>query len=167
VRLGADDAALLRTALGLAVDDLAADASAEASSAEFQDRQVQGLVRMADAFVAYRVETPAGRPGADRHQLMVVLREEPASPEGHIAEIPDHGAVGHIAHKCLERLACDTTLVDADMGRKQRVVSGPMRWALMARDGGCRFPSCNQRKWVDAHPIIPWMNGGPRPGTTS
>jgi hypothetical protein len=161
VRLGADDAALLRTALGLAVDDLAADASAEASSAEVQDRQVQGLVRMADAFVAYRGETPDGRPGADRHQLTVVLRDEPASPEGHIAEMPDHGAIGHIAHKCLERLACDATLVDADTGRKQRVVSGPMRRALMARDGGCRFPGCNQRKWVDAHHIIPWMHGGP------
>jgi hypothetical protein len=31
----------------------------------------------------------------------------------------------------------------------------------MARDGGCRFPGCNQRKWVDAHHIIPWMHGGP------
>ncbi len=142
VRLGADDAALLKTALGLAEKE-ETDASAEAplTPSDAIDRKVQALVRIADAFV--KGPPPEGRPGADRHSLTVIVREEAASPEGHIAELPDHGSVGHIAKKCLERLCCDATLVEADTGRKQRVVSGPMRRALLARDRSCRFPGCH------------------------
>jgi HNH endonuclease len=36
-----------------------------------------------------------------------------------------------------------------------------MRRALDARDEGrCRFPGCENRRWVDAHHILHWARGG-------
>ncbi|HRE87621.1 MAG TPA: DUF222 domain-containing protein [Myxococcota bacterium] len=152
VRLGADDAALLKRAL---------EAAREGDSAEAPtgEERVSALVRLADAFIAE--DPPDGRPGADRHQLVVVMKAEVASPEGMVAMVANDGPMGALAQRCVERLACDATLVDADTGRKQRVVSPPLRRALQVRDGGCRFPGCTNRRWVDAHHIIPWSHGGP------
>src|SRR5579859_951136 len=54
-----------------------------------------------------------------------------------------------VSGRTLERFACDCTmsrvlLADSqviDVGRATRVVSGPVRRALKARDKGCRFPA--------------------------
>ena len=35
-----------------------------------------------------------------------------------------------------------------------------MRRALQARDAGCRFPGCNHHRFVDAHHIQHWADGG-------
>jgi hypothetical protein len=68
-----------------------------------------------------------------------------------------------------ERLTCDAALVghmiDADgepmdMGRKTRIVSGPLRRALIRRDKGCRFPGCTRVRFVDAHHVHHWVHGG-------
>jgi hypothetical protein len=44
--------------------------------------------------------------------------------------------------------------------RKTRVVPAAMRRALVARDGGCRFPGCTNWRFVDAHHIVHWADGG-------
>ncbi|MDQ3681205.1 MAG: HNH endonuclease, partial [Actinomycetota bacterium] len=35
-----------------------------------------------------------------------------------------------------------------------------IRRALRVRDGGCRFPGCTQRRFVDGHHIVHWSRGG-------
>ena len=35
-----------------------------------------------------------------------------------------------------------------------------LRRALQSRDRGCRFPGCNQHRFVDAHHIHHWADGG-------
>ncbi len=73
-----------------------------------------------------------------------------------------------IAAEAVRRLACDckvqAVLHDARhglaMGRELRVVNRHQRRALRIRDRGCRFPGCGQTRWVDAHHIIHWTNGG-------
>jgi hypothetical protein len=35
-----------------------------------------------------------------------------------------------------------------------------MRRALKRRDGGCRFPGCPDTRFVDAHHIEHWADGG-------
>jgi hypothetical protein len=48
-----------------------------------------------------------------------------------------------------------------DIGRKSRAVPTAMRRALDLRDGGrCRFPGCENSRWVDAHHIVHWARGG-------
>lgn len=46
-----------------------------------------------------------------------------------------------------------------DVGRKTRTVPAPIGWALALRDGGCRFPGC-ENQIVDAHHVTHWAAGG-------
>src|SRR5207253_1663265 len=63
------------------------------------------------------------------------------------------------------RIACDcslTAVVDGEAQGTQRVVPGPMRRALVARDKGCRFEGCDMpAAWTDSHHIKHWADGGP------
>ncbi|WCN79301.1 HNH endonuclease signature motif containing protein [Micromonospora sp. LH3U1] len=71
----------------------------------------------------------------------------------------------------VRRLACDAAILPAvlggagqvlDVGRQRRLISGPLRRALVLRDGGCAFPGCDRPpRWCDAHHIQHWADGGP------
>ena len=74
-----------------------------------------------------------------------------------------------VSSRTLERFVCDCTmsrvlLADSqviDVGRATRVVSGPTRRALKARDKGCRFPGCDRPvNWTSPHHIEFWAHGG-------
>jgi hypothetical protein len=57
-------------------------------------------------------------------------------------------------------------LHDADgnpvgIGRTARNIPAWLWRALMARDGGCVFPGCGTRRFVDGHHIEHWEDGGP------
>ena len=69
----------------------------------------------------------------------------------------------------MRRLSCDGSVVHiadgADgapltVGRRQRTVSPAIRRALWARDGGCAFPGCTHTRFVDAHHVRHWAQGG-------
>jgi hypothetical protein len=69
----------------------------------------------------------------------------------------------------IRRLTCDGSIVrmtdgvngePLDVGRKQRIVPVAIRRALIARDGGCSFPGCTRRHFVDAHHVRHWSQGG-------
>jgi hypothetical protein len=47
-----------------------------------------------------------------------------------------------------------------NIGRKTRIVPPAIRRAVQRRDGGCRFPGCSCSRFVDAHHIIHWADGG-------
>jgi hypothetical protein len=52
--------------------------------------------------------------------------------------------------------------IPLDVGRCRRLVNGPLRRALVARDRGCSFPGCDRdARWTDAHHAVPWSHGGP------
>jgi hypothetical protein len=74
-----------------------------------------------------------------------------------------------ISSKTVERWACDCNLtrvllndsVPIDVGRAERVIKGPKRRALIARDKHCRWPGCERpAPWCDGHHIVHWINGG-------
>jgi hypothetical protein len=73
-----------------------------------------------------------------------------------------------VAIETARRLACDASLVrllERDgqplrIGRKTRAVPPALRRALNARDRGCRFPGCGSRRFLDAHHIEHWVDGG-------
>ncbi|MEU1745859.1 HNH endonuclease signature motif containing protein [Micromonospora arida] len=70
----------------------------------------------------------------------------------------------------VRRLACDATILPAvlggagqvlDVGRQRRLISGPLRRALVLRDRGCAFPGCDRPpRWCHAHHIHHWADGG-------
>ncbi|MFI6781044.1 DUF222 domain-containing protein [Micromonospora sp. NPDC050276] len=71
----------------------------------------------------------------------------------------------------VRRLACDAAVLPAvlggagqvlDVGRQRRLITGPLRRALVLRDGGCAFPGCDRPpRWCAAHHILHWADGGP------
>lgn len=71
----------------------------------------------------------------------------------------------------VRRLACDAAILPAvlggagqvlDVGRQRRLITGPLRRALVLRDGGCAFPGCDRPpRWCAAHHIRHWADGGP------
>jgi hypothetical protein len=69
----------------------------------------------------------------------------------------------------VRRLSCDASLLRVlenehgeplDVGRKTRSIPPAIRRALNTRDGGCRFPGCTHQRYVDAHHIEHWADGG-------
>ena len=85
---------------------------------------------------------------------------EPAAPY-----IEDVAAV---ADETARRIACDASVVvmteregeTVDVGRRTRAIPPAIRRALTHRDGGCAFPGCTSRRFVDAHHIEHWADGG-------
>ncbi|MDQ1514971.1 MAG: hypothetical protein QOE80_801 [Actinomycetota bacterium] len=75
-----------------------------------------------------------------------------------------------IAPETARRLACDAAVIRVlvgnngnvlDIGRQSRSIPTALRRALRRRDGGCRFPGCSNRRFVDGHHIQYWSKGGP------
>ena len=79
--------------------------------------------------------------------------------------------VGSVHPEVARRLACDASISRVitrgaseplDVGRRTPVVPGPMRRAVVVRDGHCRFPGCDRPPaWCDAHHVVHWADGGP------
>jgi Domain of unknown function (DUF222)/HNH endonuclease len=89
----------------------------------------------------------------------------------HVDEKSLRGGAGRsdLAVETMKRLTCDGSLITIvedergtplDVGRKQRTVSTPLKRALWSRDRGCSFPGCQRTRYVDAHHIRHWANGG-------
>ena len=102
----------------------------------------------------------ASNSAADHHQIV-----------GHVDVSALHGGIGRsdLPIGTIKRLTCDGSIVtvveDArgtplDVGRKQRTVSTPLKRALWSRDRGCTFPGCRNTRYVDAHHVRHWANGG-------
>jgi hypothetical protein len=140
-----------------ATPDLAAEPQAA--------RQADALALLAETFLAHGAAPLAA---AERHQVIVhvderVLQEPTADGRCQL----ENGVAVPVA--TARRLCCDASLVrivenaagDAvDVGRKTRTIPLAMRRALIARDGGCRFPGCTNGRFVDAHHVVHWADGG-------
>jgi hypothetical protein len=132
-------------------------------------RRADALERVAAGYLAQ--PEPAGN-GGDRcivhiHTDIETLRADGDGAEAEIEDAPGHGS--HVPAETSRRLACDAAVVhwhesaDGDplsVGRKTRTIPPAIRRALKRRDGGCRFPGCTATRFVDAHHIHHWADGG-------
>ena len=82
------------------------------------------------------------------------------------AEIEDQS---HVPAETSRRLSCDCSIVHwhenaegnpLNIGRKTRSIPPAIRRALKRRDHGCRFPGCTCKRFVDAHHVQHWADGG-------
>lgn len=129
--------------------------------------RADALVDLAESFLASGFRE--GNAG-ERYQVIVHVetsageRSEPASE----TPAPYIEGVGVIAEETARRLACDASRVimterggeTLDVGRRTRTIPPAIRRALTRRDGGCVFPGCACRRFVDAHHVIHWAEGG-------
>lgn len=131
-------------------------------------RAADALTSVAEAATA--VAPPTVGPDGDevRHVAVHVdaglLTGDGAGDRGELAD----GQL--LASDTIRRLACDARVsVQAhdgdgsplDVGRSQRRIPRRLRRALADRDRGCRFPGCGNTRYVDAHHVIHWADGGP------
>ena len=100
---------------------------------------------------------------ADHYQVVVHVDEEVLRGE------PDQNSKSDLPIETVRRLCCDASVTpiveDSDgnpahVGRKYRVVQPALRRALLARDRSCRYPGCTHEKWLDAHHVVHWADGG-------
>jgi Domain of unknown function (DUF222)/HNH endonuclease len=171
-RLPAEEGALVVTALEAGRDALRGDASAEATQIgddveRFTPSNADSLVLLAQTALAHG---PAVRSGGE-HQ--VVVHVDVASLAHREGAPPSQGELrlegGPALHpETARRLGCDAALVRVlerdgrplSVGRRTRAVPPALRRALQSRDECCRFPGCDQRRFLHAHHIHHWAHGG-------
>jgi hypothetical protein len=151
VHVRTTDEGLVRIELQLRPDEASRILEAADVSAETRP---DGFVAMAEA--ALRGDRP------DRPPTEILLHIDAGTLQGHSAD-------AGLSAETSRRLLCDAGVVPVledglgaplDVGRKTRTISPALRRALMARDGGCRFPGCTHDRFVDAHHIEHWAHGG-------
>ncbi|MHB1064159.1 MAG: HNH endonuclease signature motif containing protein [Georgenia sp.] len=84
----------------------------------------------------------------------------------------EHGS--SIAPETARRLACDGGIVlhihengvgvsghTLEVGARVRKPGAALTRALWARDHGCRYPGCDRRRFINAHHVVHWADGGP------
>ena len=68
----------------------------------------------------------------------------------------------------VRRLACDGRIEwlleshgrSVGIGRRGRTVPGAIGRLLRHRDRTCRFPGCERKRWLHAHHLVHWADGG-------
>ncbi|MDJ0909856.1 MAG: DUF222 domain-containing protein [Woeseiaceae bacterium] len=160
----------------------AADDQASAHPAEEARTATPIAARRADALAevaeTYLQHSKLHGNSADRYQVIVHVRDQ-----GTVSDDSENGRqtqedLGDAAYledgpgvtaETSRRLACDCSVVRVvenddgeplNIGRKSRSIPPAIRRALKLRDGGCRFPGCNHKRFVDGHHIEHWANGG-------
>jgi hypothetical protein len=131
----------------------------------FKSRRADALERVVEGFLA---GTKSESSGGDRYLINIhtdieTLKEDGTGAE---SEIEDRG---HVSAETSRRMACDCSVVHwqdnkegepLSVGRKTRSIPPAIRRALKRRDGGCCFPGCSCSRFVDAHHIQHWADGG-------
>lgn len=146
------------------------DVSAETSVADPQpadslgQRRADAWVRLAEAALGSELIPPTA---AERYQTVVHIPQTLPGQHLDTACSLDNGQ--SIAAETAKRLACDASVITITedthgnplhIGRKTRSISPALRRALQHRDGGCRFPGCTHTRFVDAHHVKHWSDGG-------
>lgn len=189
-RIAPEDAALIASAIDAHVEAEWRDQqgrSADADDAEGDgdetprdprpmcQRRADGLVELASTGLA---AGPTPCVGGERHQVILHVaahqlalpRPGQARPDTGVCAVENGFGFSVLPVDTARRLACDaavTTVLLDGLNRPLgvgRTTKQPPRWirrALRQRDGGCAYPGCAATRWVHAHHIWHWIDGGP------
>ena len=180
IELSREDASILTKALEVAKGEIRECGLGVSGAGDDAALSADALVLMARRTLSGCFRG-SGKEGAVWFQpdLSEVALDEPAPEQSgpahlvtvHVDESAVSGAGGHsdLPSSVVRRLLCDGALVgvseDKDgvplsVGRKSRTVPIGIRRALEARDRTCRYPGCNHGRWLDAHHVVHWADGG-------
>lgn len=152
-------------------NDLAADDPVDPDASARLDgpRRVgwaDGLVRMA-AEAADALDPAVARTGQHGDRALVVLHHD-VDPNGALG--PAQLELGATLPDTVARfLSCDAKVqvLTSRLGQlvginpAQRTPNRATRRYLARRDQGCTHPLCSQRRWLHAHHVVHWTDGGP------
>jgi len=165
VELPKETAALVMKALEMAVLQLETkdvyEGEEDNAPCDLLQQQADALVEVARSYLA------GGSDGksctADHYQVTVHVDENA------LRGALDENSKSDLPIETVRRLCCDSSLLVAtddkngktkDISRKHRVVHPSLRRKVMSRDRGCRFPGCTHEKWLTAHHVVHWADGG-------
>ena len=127
-----------------------------------EQRLADGLMLLADAFT--KGSLPGGRSGPT---VLVNVQHETLSGVSDAPGVTTWGDSVPAAsvRRLLEHSVIRPALVSAgevmSLGRRARLASDAQWHALVARDGGCRWPGCElPAEWCDVDHFVPWESGG-------
>ena len=161
VELTTEAGELVMAAIERALADASRDGSDGSDTESLAARQADALVDVARAFLSGSAERTVTT--ADHYQVVVHV------DEAALRNAPAEGAKSDLPLESIRRLCCDTSMVTVteddkgnplDVGRKHRLVQPALRRALRARDQCCRYPGCSHTRWLDAHHVMHWIDGG-------
>ena len=105
--------------------------------------------------------------GGERPHLTLTMSLNELRAEVGRAQVGDLGA---LTARQVRRIACDAQVIPMvldgdsqplDIGRAKRTAPPAVRRALVWRDGGCAYPTCDRRpEWTDSHHVRHWVDGG-------
>jgi hypothetical protein len=175
-RFTPDQGAVIRHAVEAAAEQLFQErenVSAETSALEqpsalkpyaepIASRRADALARIAEGWLSGSPCASGDRFVVNVHTDLETLKADGTGAE---SELED---AGNVSAETSRRLACDAGVLHwlnrrgepLSVGRKTRTVPPSIRRALQRRDRGCRFPGCTCSRWVDAHHIHHWADGG-------
>lgn len=137
--------------------------------------RADALIKIAEHFLASSAENKPfqGLKGSERCQVMLhvdinTLRRQ-ALPEAGAHSCCHLGDKPWVSPDTARRLACDASLITVledengqvlNIGRRSRTVPAHIRRAISIRDKTCCFPGCCESRYIDAHHIVHWADGG-------
>lgn len=131
----------------------------------FPQKRVDALLALAEQAMNTMEEGLQPLSSADKYQVVIHMErgnERQCSIESGAHHFP-------LSPATARRLCCDASLVPVledssgnvlNIGRKTRAIPPSIRRALQIRDHGCRFPGCCESRYVDAHHVQHWCDGG-------
>ncbi len=131
----------------------------------FPQKRVDALLALAEQAMSTMEDGLQPLSSADKYQVVVHIErgsEQHCSIDSGAHHLP-------LSPATARRLCCDASLVPVledssgnvlNVGRKTRAIPPSIRRALQIRDHGCRFPGCCESRYVDAHHVQHWCDGG-------
>jgi hypothetical protein len=134
-------------------------------------RRADALVRMAESALSARARDART---AENYQVVIHVDAETLTS----AAVPGRLEPGRseiergpsLPVETIKRIGCDASVVGViedragqplSVGRRTRTIPPAIRRALRSRDAaGCQFPGCTYEKYLDAHHIEHWAEGG-------
>ncbi len=160
IRLDAAEAELVMKA----IEQIRGDSSAEESpAAEPRSKEAQQVDAFMDLIHTWAEGTTSAQRRSSRPEVVVRVDVSALGDEARLAD-----SQHWLSREALDRLTCDaavavvTTDGDTvlDAGRSRRTVSAAMARALLVRDAHCVYPGCSHHRWLEAHHILHWSQGG-------
>lgn len=163
-------------------DDLGPPAGLVFDLSSPQQRHADAMVDIAEHYLASAGSPKKRRPGRRYEVVLHIDRNELAQQQQqlHEQQQQQQQQQGDAARYYVEpgwgvdasaarQISCDADITEFIQDRKgnildfksrARTVPAKMRRALELRDGHCQFPGCHHSRYVEAHHIIHWVDGG-------
>ncbi len=155
VELPLDTGELLEKALDKARDDEVLEIP-DLADTSWSTRQADAFVNLLNAYLS-----GDGGSSSDNHLVTIHVDESALAGGDGRAAVPIESVMRHC---CDGHAVVITETTDGEplaIGRKSRIIPKALERAVRARDRNCcRFPGCNNRRFLQCHHVEHWAGGG-------